>query len=146
MRHADSDEAVVAISDTVENRGIVEILRMRAHLLAGRDRVLLEMYLERGTSLRQIGRLMGLSPSNVGRRIRRIARRLADDTYEICLGNRDEFNGRELALIKDYFVRGLSATCVNRTRGITLYRVKTTLRKARKYAASTKKRTIYDCG
>lgn len=139
MRPADGHEAAVARAETVENRGIVEILRMRAHLLAGRDRVLLEMYLERGNSLRQIGRLMGLGPCNVGRRIRRIARRLADDTYEICLGNHDDFTGRELALIKDFFVRGLSARCISRNRGITLYRVKATLYKARAYAASTKR-------
>jgi len=138
MRRENGDETAVAISETAENRDIIEILRMRAHLLAGRDRVLLEMYLERGNSLRQIGRLMGLSPCNVGRRIRRIARRLADDTYEICLGNHDDFNGREMALIKDFFIRGLSAAHISQNHGITLYRVKATLRKARRYAASTK--------
>jgi hypothetical protein len=139
MKPGDSDETIVAISETMANRGIVETLQMRAHLLAGTDRALVEMYLERGNSLRQIGRLMGLSPSNVGRRIRRITRRLADDTYEICLGNREDFNGRELALIKDFFVRGLSAAHISRNHSVTLYRVRVTLHKARTYAASTKR-------
>ena len=137
MRHRDGDEAAC---ETARVRGAIEALRMRAHLLAGEDRALVEMYLEHGNSLRQIGRLMGLTHQNVGRRIRRIIRRLTDDTYEICLGNRDDFNGRELGLIKDYFVGGLSATWISRTRGVTPYRVKTTLQKARRYAASVKER------
>jgi len=131
-------ETVVAAGGTVRNRDGVEVLRMRAHLLAGNDRAMLEMYLEHGNSLRQIGRLMGLDPRNVGRRIRRITRRLIDDTYAICLGNRDDFNGRELALIKDFFVGGLSTRGISRKHAVTLYRVKTTLRKARRYATSMK--------
>jgi DNA-binding Lrp family transcriptional regulator len=99
------------------------------------------MYLEHGNSFRQIGRLMGLSPANVGRRVRRIVRRLTDDTYEICLGNHNEFNGRELSLIRDYFVCGLSKTRISRNRAVTLYRVKTTLQKAREYAASMRERS-----
>lgn len=139
MGHRDGDETAVAASETVRNRDVVEVLRMRAHLLAGKDRAVLEMVLEHGDSLRQIGRLMGLSPANVGRRVRRITRRLADDTYEICLGNHDDFNGRELALIKDCFVRGLSQRCISRNRCVTLYHVKTTLQKARRYAESVKR-------
>jgi len=139
MGHRDGDEAAVAICETVRNRDMVEVLRMRAHLLAGKDRAVLEMYLEHGDSLRQIGRLMGRSPANVGRRVRRITRRLADDTYEICLGNRNDFNGRELAVIKDYFVCGLSQRRISRSRCVTLYRVKTTLQRARRYAESVKR-------
>jgi len=141
MSHRDGDETAVAACEMLETRGIVEVLRVRAHLLAGRDRALLEMYLEHGNSFRQIGRLMGLSPANVGRRVRRIVRRLADDTYEICLGNHDEFNGRELTLIRDYFVCGLSKACISRNRAVTLYRVRAILQKAREYAASVKERS-----
>lgn len=139
MRHIDGDEATVAVHARHENREAVEALRTRAHLLAGKDRALLEMYLEHGNSLRQIGRLMGLTHVNVGRRIRRILGRLTDDTYEICLGNHDDFNGCELTLIKDYFIRGLPAQRISRNRGITLYRVNTTLQRARRYAASKRR-------
>jgi DNA-binding CsgD family transcriptional regulator len=139
MRHIDVGEMAVAACGTAEHRGSIEVLRTRAHLLADRDRALLEMYLEHGNSLRQIGRVMGLTPMTVGRRIRRILRRLADNTYEICLGNHDDFNGRELALIKDYFVRGSSERSVSRHRGVTIYRVKTTIQKARRYAASKRR-------
>ncbi len=135
MRHRDGDEAG-AVCGTVQERGAIEVLRMRAHLLAGEDRALLEAYLEHGSSFRQIGRLMGLDPRNVGRKVRRIVRRLTDDTYEVCLGNRDEFNGRELALIKDHFVGGLSERRISRHRGVPRYTVRAILQKARRYAAS----------
>jgi hypothetical protein len=137
MRHRDGDE----MPEAARARGEIEVLRMRAHLLAGEDRALVAMYLEHGSSLRQIARLMGLTHQNVGRRIRRILRRLADDTYGICLGNRDEFNGRELSLLKDYLVDGVPAARISRHRGVTPYRVKVTLEKARRYAASVRERS-----
>jgi len=138
MRHRDGDEAAVATSGTAEHRELIEVLRLRAHRLAGGDRALLEMYLERGNSFRQIGGLMGLDPRNVGRRIRRIVRRLTDDTYEICLGNRDDFNGRELTMIRDHFVCGLSERHISRHHAVPRYRVRAILHKARRYAASAK--------
>ena len=140
MRHADRDVADVAECETPEIRGAVEALRMRAHLLTGEDRALLEMHLEHGNSFRQIARLVGRSHQTVGRRIHRIVRRLTDDTYAVCLGNREEFNGRELALIKDHFVCGLSERCISRSRDVPRYRVRAILCKARRYAASIKMR------
>jgi hypothetical protein len=145
MRPVEDDERIVGARETARKRDAVEVFRMRAHLLTGEDRAMLEMHLEHGNSFRQIGRLMGLDSRNVGRRIRRITRRLADGTYSICLSNRDDFNGHELALIKDYFVLGLSERGISRKRAVTLYRVKTTLRKARRYAASMKTRHA-ECG
>ncbi|MBN1508726.1 MAG: hypothetical protein JW955_17895 [Sedimentisphaerales bacterium] len=134
MRRRNEDEAA-------QVRGAIEALRMRAHLLAGEDRALAEMYLEHGSSLRQIGRLMRLAHQSVGRRIGGILRRLADDTYEICLANRDDFSGRELSMIKDHFVGGLPATRIGRHHGMTPYRVRAILRRARRYAASVKERS-----
>jgi hypothetical protein len=138
MRHRDGDEAV-AVCETSPDRGVIEVLRMRAHLLAGEERALLEAYLERGSSFRQIGRLMGLDPRNVGRRVRGIVRRLTDDTYEICLGNHDDFNGRELAVIRDHFVGGVSERHISRHRAVPRYRVRAILQKAQKYAASKRR-------
>jgi predicted DNA-binding protein YlxM (UPF0122 family) len=138
MRRADGDESTVGVRRRQEAREMIEVLRMRAHLLAGEDRDLVEMYLERGNSLCQIARLMGVSHQNIGRRIRSLVRRITDDTYEICLGNRDDFNGRELGIIRDFFIAGLSCPCITRNRGVTHYHVDATLRKARRYAMSVK--------
>jgi len=138
MRRDDGDETAVAAGETADQREAIEVLRLRAHRLCGEDRALLEMYLEHGNSFRQIGRLMGLDPRNVGRKVRRIVQRLTDDTYEICLGNREDFNGRELAMIKDHFVCGLSERHISRHRAVPRYRVRAILHKARKYAASAR--------
>jgi len=138
MRRVDGEETTVAVCGTAERRDVAEVLRTRAHWLVGEDRALLEMYLEHGGSLRQIGRLMGLTPGTVGRRTRKIIRRLTDDTYEVCQADHDDFNGRELAVIKDWFVRGLCERRISRNRGVTLYRVRNILQKARKYTATVK--------
>jgi len=138
MRRADDEGTTVAVCETIRRRGVIEVLRARAHLLAGEDRALLDMYMEHGGSFRQIGRLMGLTAGTVGRRIRKIIRRLTDDTYDVCLANRDDFNGRELAVIKDRFIRGLAERRISRNHRVTLYRVRSVLQKARRYAASVK--------
>jgi len=138
MRHTGGHTAAVRVSGTADGRDIMEVIRTRAHLLTGTDRDLLLMYLEHGNHFRQIARLAGLTRTSVARRIRRIIRRLADDTYTLCLSRRDDFTGRELALIKDCFVRGLSIKSISRSRGATRYHVRMVIQKARKCAASTK--------
>ena len=139
MRRADNDGASGMVREVVVQRGIVEALRLRGHLLTGKDRALLEMYLEHGNSFSQIARLAGVHRKRIARRIRRIVRRLIDDTYPACRGNHIDFNGRELAIIKDYFVHGLPMARISKGQGVTFYSVRATIRKARRYAVSRKR-------
>lgn len=120
---------------TFEQRDLLEILRMRADLLAGEDRTLMQMYLDSGHSFRQLARLTGSSPSTIARRIRRIAERLTDETYFGCLRRRRRFRGRELAIIRDHFVRGLSLVHISQSRNISYYTIRRTISKARRIAA-----------
>jgi len=138
MGHTDGHEAAVGTNETAEGRDIMEIIRTRAHLLASAEKDLLLMYLEQGNRFRQIGRLVGLSRTSVARRIRKISQRLLDDTYSLCLSNHDEFTGRELTMIKDHFIRGLSMKRISRSRNVTLYHVRMVIHKARRYAASAR--------
>ena len=138
MGHRDGDEAV-GTCETAPDRGLIEVLRMRAHLLSGQDRALLEAHLEQGSSFQQIGRLMGLDRRTIGRRVYKIVRRLTDETYEICTGHHDDFNGRELMVIRDYFVGGLSERVIGRRREMPRYRVRTILQKARRCAAMARR-------
>jgi hypothetical protein len=138
MGHRDGDEAV-AVCETAPDRDVIEVLRMRAHLLSGEDRALLEAHLEQGSSFRQIGRLMGLDRRTVGRRVRKIVQRLTDETYELCFGNHEDFNGRELTVIRDHFIGGLSERRISRHRDVPRYRVRAILQKARRYAASKRR-------
>jgi DNA-binding Lrp family transcriptional regulator len=105
-------------------------------LLAGEDRLLMTLYLEDGHSYRQIARLIGANPTTVARRVRRVARRLIDETYSVCLENRSAFSGPELAILRDYFLRGLSFARIGRKRGTSYYRARTTVLKARELVAA----------
>jgi transposase-like protein len=134
MERIDVCDAAV-LHGTADRRRAGEILWSRMHLLTGEDRALLQMYLERGSTFCQMARLMGVSPTSVARKVRRIIRRLLDDTYALCMANRDDFTGRELALIKDYFVRGLSMARISGEHDVTFYRVRAAVAKARRYAA-----------
>jgi DNA-binding CsgD family transcriptional regulator len=139
MGHVRQYETALAAGRANEKREIADLLRSRAHLLCGSDRALAQMYLEHGNSLRQIARLAQVTPGTVSRRIRRIVRRLVDETYALCLAGRDDFTGRELAMIRDSFVRGLPMTRISREHGVSYHRVRATIRKARRYAGSPRR-------
>jgi len=118
-------------------RDFRDILRLRLGLLVGEDRALMTLHLDSGHSFQQLSRLTGASPTTVARKIRRIARRLADETYPLCLRNKSEFSVLELHIVRDHFVRGLSCGRIRRNRNLSYYRVRTTVLKARRYAASS---------
>lgn len=89
-------------------QGELELLRSRLELLAGKDRALMAMYLENGRSFRQLAQLAGVSEVNIARRIRILSARLVDGPYIRCLENRDKLAAAELAVAKEYFLKGLS--------------------------------------
>ncbi len=117
-------------------RETMELLRSRIDLLTGTNRTLVMMYLEHGNSLRQIAELAGLQTSTVARRIRRIVERLHDETFLLCLKQRDSFSELELAIVKDYFVLGLSARRISSNRNVSYYRARAAIRKARHLASA----------
>ena len=87
---------------------MMELLWHRAELLRGLDRVLIDMYVNNGNSFRQLARLAGVNEANVGRRIKRIIKRLVEGKYIVCLRNREKFSREELETAKEYFLRGTS--------------------------------------
>ena len=86
----------------------LDLLRSRLHLLNGKEKVLMTMYLENGSSFRQIARLTGVSDTSIDRRIKRLKTRLMDGQYIVCLRNRDKFTRNQMTIAKDYFMAGLS--------------------------------------
>ena len=112
-----------------EFRDRIDVLRSRIGLLAGRDKVLMTMYLENGNSFRQMGRLTGVNEASIARRIHKITRRLIDGEYITCLRNRDKFGKEELDIAKDYFLLGLSIKKIAIKRDLTYYTVRKTLKK-----------------
>jgi len=121
----------------LSSRDFTETLTQRMALLTGEDRVLIGLYLEDGHSFGQIARLLGANPTTIARRVRRIVRQLADETYPLCLAHKAEFSRLELAIIRDHFVRGRTLGHISHRRGVTYYRVRTTILKARAFVDST---------
>ena len=115
-------------------RARMDLVDLRAHLLNGQDRALLQMYLEAGRNFHEIARLVGLSPSTVCRRIHRMIRRLSDPTYTVCLRHQRHFSSVELDVIRDRFVRGLSLVSLGRRHALGHRRIRRIVTKARQMA------------
>jgi len=105
----------------------MDLLRSRISLLSGEDRLLLTMYLEKGSSFRQLARLAGVADAVVARRIYKLIRRLADGQYIICLRNRSRLTEAELTIAKDRFLAGLPIEEIAQKHELTHYRVRKTL-------------------
>ena len=110
-------------------RDRIDLLRSRVSLLAGKDKVLMTMYLENGNSFRQMARLVGVNEASIARRIHKVTKRLIDGEYITCLRNRNKFTGIELDIAKDYFLLGLSMKKIAKKRNSTYYHVRETLKK-----------------
>lgn len=87
-------------------RNRIEPLRNRLFLLTGQNKVIMSLYLENRISYRQIALLLGISPSSILRRIKKIAN--AMELYVLCLKNREQFTFEELSIAEDYFLKMLS--------------------------------------
>ena len=118
-----------AMQNRNEYRDRVDLLRNRASLLRGRDRLLMTMYLENGNTFRQMARLAGVNESSIARRINKIVKRLLDGQYITCLRNSEKFDADELGIAKDYFLEGLSLKKIASKRKYTFYRVRKTMQK-----------------
>jgi hypothetical protein len=103
-------------------------------LLDTEERVLLRTYWEAGSSFDAIARLTGMNRSTVCRRIHRLIRRLSDETYVLCEADRTRFPTSELAVIRDYFVRGFSLKRICRDHDLGYYRARVIIEKARHFA------------
>lgn len=112
-----------------EQRERMELLRSRIELLKGREKALMQMYVENGISCRQLAQLSGVNEANIARRIEKLTRRLLDGEYIRCLRNREKFTRQEMAIARSYFVQGLSRRKIAFRLGVGVYRVRKSLRK-----------------
>ena len=135
MRAASDRMTAKAAQRRVEMRQRMEILRERVRLLSGTDRVLMEMYLDKGNTFRQMAVLAGVSEAAIARRIRKIIKRLGDGAYVMCLGQAELFSREELAMVRDYFIRGLSLRQIAEEHGCSFYRARRTIGRARRLLA-----------
>jgi len=102
----------------------MDLLRMRSGLLRVQERAMLEMVFRGGYRPTHIARAMGLHPSNVSRRITKIVRRLAGGEYLSCLRQRERFSEPELAMAREYYLRGRSLNAIAAKLGLSRYGVR----------------------
>ena len=119
-----------------EYRDRIELLRSRAELLVGKDRLLMTMYLKNGNSFRQMARLAGVNETTIARKIHKVTKRLIDGEYITCLKNRDKFTENEMAIAKDYFLHGLAMKKIAVKRHCSYYRIRQTLKKIQELVSS----------
>jgi predicted DNA-binding protein YlxM (UPF0122 family) len=112
-----------------EASGGIDLLRCRVGLLTGKDRAMMEMYLDGSRTLSQMARLAGVNEANIARHIYKIVRRLLDGQYITCLRNRDKFTREQIEMARDYFVDGLPMIEIADRHEITYYAVKKTMHK-----------------
>jgi predicted DNA-binding protein YlxM (UPF0122 family) len=113
--------------ETLEDR--IDVLRCRVGLLTGKDRVLMQMYLDNANTFSQMARLAGVNVANVARRIHKLIRRLLDGQYITCLRSRDKLTEKQIEMARDYFVLGLSMRKIAGRHGTTYYVVRQTMKR-----------------
>ncbi len=106
----------------------IDMLRCRVGLLTGKDRVLMQMYLDNANTFSQMARLAGVNEANVARRIHKLIRRLLDGQYITCLRNRDKLTEKQVEMARDYFVLGLPMREIADRHGATYYAVRQTMK------------------
>lgn len=112
-----------------EVRDRIDLLRSRATLLTGKDRLLMTMYLDNANTFRQMARLAGVNEANIARRIHEIIKRLIDGEYITCLRNREIFSNTEMVIAKQYLLLGWSIKKIASEQGCSYYRTRKSLKK-----------------
>lgn len=102
----------------------IELLRRRLAWLEGPDKAIMELYLERGGTFRQIAALAGVNEVTIARRIRKISDRLLNGRYLMVLRKREKFAETEIKVAKDYMINGSSQRQIAERHEISVYRVK----------------------
>lgn len=110
----------------------IDLLRTRVELLAGVDRVLMEMYLNGNGSLSQMAVLAGVTETSMARHIRKLVGRLLDNFYTSCLRSRDKLTDVQLEMAKEYFMGNLSMREIAERHNTTRYFVKKTIKQIRR--------------
>ena len=112
-----------------EYRDRIDLLRIRASMLTGKDKLLMTMYLSNSNSFRQMARLAGVNEVSIARRIHKVTKRLIDGEYITCLRNRDKFTKTEMAVARDYFLLGLSQRKISSKRNCSVYEIRKILKR-----------------
>jgi DNA-directed RNA polymerase specialized sigma subunit len=112
-----------------EGEDRVNVLRSRMGLLKGRDRYLMQMYLENAATYRQMARVAKVNEANVARRIHKLIRRLLDGQFIACLRASAGLTESEKEMARQYLVEGTAMKKIAKKNGVSYYAVRTLIKK-----------------
>jgi len=113
-----------SLGDKQKNREQIDLLSSRIDLLKDKNRLLMTMYLENGYSFFEIAKVTGMNQASISRRIKRLKKELLEGKYLTCLRNRNKFDRYQMAIAKDYFLRGLSMKEIAAKRQCSFYHIR----------------------
>ena len=111
-----------------ECRDNVELLRRRICLLDGKDRMLMSMYFQNGSSCYQIARLLGVCDATITRRIRKLTEHLIGEPFQRYRQFRKQFDSLHKDIARDHFLMALSIQQIAEKRNYSFYKVRTALK------------------
>jgi DNA invertase Pin-like site-specific DNA recombinase len=129
MRSVHENVSQEALTATKDCRARMELVRLRADLLRGKDRLLMTMHLENGNTVRQIAELLEVSEASISRRINGLIRRLTEGQYIRCLRYRDKFTKAQLSLAKEHFLFGVTQRKIASRRRCSVHQIRRRLEK-----------------
>lgn len=109
-------------------RNSIEVIRNRAELLDEPDKTLLITYLDNENSFRQIAKLIGVNEATVSRRIKKIIRRLENNTVKLTHKNIQTLDDSQRKIARDYFIKGISRRKISKKYHLPYYKVRKIIR------------------
>ena len=98
MKKVHKNMSKTDFKDKQKNREEIDLLSSRLHLLDGKDKLLMTMYLENGYSVFKISKVTGLSQASISRKINRLTKKLLEGKYLSCLRNSDKLNRYQMKI------------------------------------------------
>jgi len=109
----------------------IELFQLRSELLSSKDRALMQMIFDNGTTFDQIAKLTGQNASTISRRFKNLSQKLIARELITLLHRRKDFNVSDISIVQEYYLRGQSQKTIARKLSISLYRVRSTLETVR---------------
>ncbi|MBL7214120.1 MAG: hypothetical protein ISS71_00415 [Phycisphaerae bacterium] len=117
----------------------IEKIRLRSEWLSSKDKALMQMIFEKGSTFEQIACLTGQNPSTISRRFHRLLQKLIAKELVSLLRRQCDIDDTDIRIVQDYFLQGLTQKAIAQKLNISLYRVRNILRAVRliAYGSST---------
>ncbi len=111
--------------------GTIDVSGLCGKWLAHKERVLIRMVLDQGSTFEQIAGLTGESPSTVSRRFQRLLEKVINRRLLPVLKSRQAFDSRSVRIVQEYYLKGQPQKVIACKFNVSLYRIRTILQAAR---------------